>query len=75
VISTVSPGALERPATGVSELRDMTDNDLDKKERIAREVADKPFDELTPMQQRVVESCANGVEVEDPFGMLRREDA
>jgi len=53
----------------------MTDNDLDKKERIAREVADKPFDELTPMQQRVVESCANGVEVEDPFGMLRREDA
>ena len=70
----------ERP-TGVSaptgpcvRRYDMTDNDLEEKERIARELTDKPFDELSSIQQNIIESCAKEPETKAPFEMLRRGD-
>ena len=52
----------------------MTDNDLEEKERIARELTGESFDELTTVQQNVIESCAKPPKIEDPFAWFRSGD-
>jgi len=59
----------------VSELRDMTTNELSDKERTARDLGWDSYDDAPKVVQNNIDSIVEGPALKDPFRILRPEDS